>query len=148
MFAITATSETVIATFTGIETSADGCTYQKAPDLDQKIVPDLSLSRSSPHHLLAFHMASVSDGTFESHVVSSDDDGHTWTALGAPLPTDLLPLTIDIAPSDPTRVYLSGRLGKSDQYASALLNSYDGGRTFESAVVPGRADFATRTSRR
>jgi hypothetical protein len=141
MFAITASSETVIATFTGIAFSADGCTYQKAPDLDQKIVPDLSLSRSSPHHLLAFHMVRADDGTYESQVVSSDDDGHTWTSLGSPLPPDLLPLTIDIAPSDPQRVYLSGRLDKSDQYASGLLNSHDVGNTFERVVVPGTSGF-------
>jgi hypothetical protein len=80
------------------------------------------------------------DGGFDSQVVRSDDDGITWAQLGAPLPVDLLPLTIDVAPSDATRVYVSGRLGSADGYASAVLRSTDGGQTFVRALVPESAN--------
>jgi hypothetical protein len=51
----------------------------------------------------------------------------------------LLPLTVDVAPSDASRVYLSARLDGQGQYASVLLRSTDGGLTFTRAEIPETA---------
>jgi len=139
MTAITANGTTVVATFTGILTSHDGCTYRAPPELMDRIMPDLASSRSTPHEVMAFHEVGAPDGKFDSQVVRSDDDGQTWSNVGPPLPADLLPLTIDIAPSDQRRVYLSGRLGKADDFASVLMRSDDQGVTFDRHPVPETA---------
>lgn len=139
MTVITANGTTVVATFTGVLTSHDGCTYAKPSELMGEIVPDLASSRSTPHVVMAFHEIGAPDGKFDSQVVRSTDDGQTWSDVGPALPADLLPLTIDIAPSDPRRVYLSGRLGKADDFASVLMRSDDGGVSFVSQAVPETA---------
>jgi hypothetical protein len=137
--AITASGATVTAKFDGIVTSRDGCSFRNAPELDQKNIGDLSLRRAAPHGLLGFYSQPRDGGGYESRIVETADDGQTWTELGTPLPSDLYPLTIDVAPSDTSRVYLSARLGAADDYASALFRSNDGGATLERIVVPDTA---------
>ncbi len=137
--AITASGATVTAKFDGIVTSPDGCSFHGAPELDQKSIGDLSLRRAAPHGLLAFYSQPRDGGGFESRIVESADDGQTWTEVGPLLPSDLYPLTIDVAPSDASRVYLSARLGAADDYASALFRSNDGGATFDRIVLPDTA---------
>jgi photosystem II stability/assembly factor-like uncharacterized protein len=136
MAAITESGTTVISTFTGILTTSDGCAYRMPPELSGKIVPDLTWSRSTPHQVMAFHEIGVMEGKYDSHVVRSDDDGQTWSDVGGALPSELFPLTIDIAPSDFSIVYLSGYLGKADDFVSVLMRSGDGGATFERHLVP------------
>src|SRR5258705_9734917 len=136
MVAITRTGALVAATFDGIVTSGDGCAFFFAPELAGQIVPDLSLSRSTPDEVLAFHMIGLSNDRYDSQIVRSGDDGRTWTNLGPPLAPEVLPLSIDIAPADRSRVYLSGRLGSADAYSSVLLRSSDGGEAFERILVP------------
>jgi hypothetical protein len=136
MIAITASGATVATTFDGMAVSRDGCSFQFPAELAGKIVPDLALSRSAPHELVAFHMMGVGNAQYDSQIVGSTDDGRSWTNVGPPLPIDLLPLSIDIAPTDRSRVYFSGRLGTAGAYASVLMRSVDGGATFERIVVP------------
>jgi photosystem II stability/assembly factor-like uncharacterized protein len=136
MAAITEGGTTVISTFTGILTTSDGCTYRTPPELSGKIVPDLAWSPSMPHQVMAFREIGLMQGVYDSHVVRSDDDGQTWSDVGTALSTDLFPLTIDIAPSDSRVIYLSGYLGKTDDFVSVLLRSNDGGETLERHPVP------------
>ena len=136
MFAITTSGTTVAATFyTGIKTSDDGCSFRSSPDLAGYIVPDLTLSRSSGR-LLAFRLRIVSEQLVDTQIVRSDDDGRSWADVGASLPAELQPLTIDIAPADSQRVYVSGALGAASDRASTLLKSSDGGSTFSATIVP------------
>lgn len=137
--AITASGATVTVKFDGVVTSPDGCSFHQALELDKKNMGDLSLRRTAPHSVLAFYADSRIEGGFESHLVESTDDGQTWRPLGIALPTDVYPLTIDVAPSDASRVYLSARLSDADDYASALLRSKDGGATFERLGIPETA---------
>jgi photosystem II stability/assembly factor-like uncharacterized protein len=139
MVAITASGATVTAKTDGIITSVNGCSFHAPPALVGKNIGDLSLRRSTPHGVVAFHLDERIDGGFTSQIVRSDDDGQTWTDLGPPLPIDLLPLTIDVAPTDASRIYVSGRLDKTRDYASTLLRSTDGGQTFTRFDVPESA---------
>jgi photosystem II stability/assembly factor-like uncharacterized protein len=140
LVAITGGGTTAAALTNGLVTTADGCSFRAAPELAGKYIADLALSRSAPHELYAFHTDIALSGELDSHVVRSIDDGQTWGNLGSPLPVTTLPLTIDVAPSDPMRVYISGRLGSADQYASVLLRSDDGGKTFQTLPIPGTVD--------
>lgn len=139
MLTLTASGARVAATYAGIRSSADGCSYRAPPELDGRIVLDLTLDASHPTRVLAFRTESLGPGLFDSALVRSDDEGQTWSALEPPLPSDVLPLSLDIAPSDSSRVYLSGRLGMASEYISVLLRSDDGGRSFERFEIPGTA---------
>jgi photosystem II stability/assembly factor-like uncharacterized protein len=140
LVAITGSGTTAAALTNGLVTTADGCSFRSAPELAGKYIADIALSRSAPHELFAFHTDITLMGELDSHVVQTIDDGQTWANLGSPVPVTTLPLTIDVAPSDPMRVYMSGRLGSADQYASVLMRSDDGGKTYQTVTIPGTVD--------
>jgi hypothetical protein len=57
--------------------------------------------------------------------------------VGSQLPTTVTPLTIDVAPSDPKRIYVSAMADRSKNFISVLMRSDDGGETFQSVDIPG-----------
>jgi hypothetical protein len=136
MLAITANGNKVAATYAGIWLGSDSCFYRSPPELLGQIVPDLTLDTANPTRVLAFRTLSVGPGMFESALVLSEDQGETWAAVEPPLPSDLLPLSLDFAPSDSSRIYLSARSNSANQYRSELLRSNDSGRTFERFEIP------------
>src|SRR6266498_1655812 len=140
MIAITSAGATVAAKYDGVVRTSDGCTFESSPQLAGRNVGDLTLFRSAPNIVAAFYVDAKLGGGFDSQVIRSDDGGGSWLPLGPPLPTDFLPLTIDAAPSDASRIYLSGRLSSADNYASAVLRSSDGGQTFERSAIPESAE--------
>lgn len=136
MLAITANGSKVAATYSGIRLSSDGCAYQSPPELAGQIVPDLTLDSANPTRVLAFRTFSLGQGLFDSALVLSEDEGQTWATLQPPLPGELLPLSVDFAPSDPMRIYLSARMNSASEYRSVLLRSLDAGRSFEQLSIP------------
>jgi hypothetical protein len=137
MLALTASGAQIVTTFSGIWRSADGCSYRAPPELAGENVPDLALDPNDPQRLLAFRVESLGSGLFDSALVRSEDEGQTWVSLQPPLPSDLLPLSVDFAGSDSERIYLSARSGASSGYVSVLLRSLDAGQTFERFEIPG-----------
>jgi photosystem II stability/assembly factor-like uncharacterized protein len=140
MVAVTANGTTVTTKYDGLAATSDGCAFRSIPDFVGKSVDDLTLSRSAPHSPLAFFTEGGASGA-TSQLVRSDDDGTTWAAVGPVLPADVTPLTVDVAPSDASRVYLSGSLDLAHESASVLLRSDDGGATFTRADIPGTAGY-------
>jgi photosystem II stability/assembly factor-like uncharacterized protein len=138
MLAFTATGRLVVATFGGVLSSDDACSYSALPELDGQVVPDLARSGSDPDRLVAFRLLGKGGGLYESAVVRSDDGARSFRAF-EPLDETLLPVTIDVAAREPSRVYLSARRGVADGYDSVLLVSDDGGENFRERPVPGTA---------
>jgi hypothetical protein len=101
---------------------------------NREAVPDFALAASTAGRVLAIQVAIPEQGEPYSQLYRSDDDGRTWQPLAEPLPAALqTPLTIDVAPSDSKRVYVSG-LGPDDQ--GVLLRSDDAGESFEVLAIP------------
>jgi hypothetical protein len=101
---------------------------------NREAVPDFALSVSVPGRVLAIMVAIPEDAEPYSQLYRSDDDARTWQPLGERLPEGMrTPLTIDVAPSDADRIYLSG-LGADD--VGVLLRSNDGGESFETLPIP------------
>ena len=136
MLAITGSGATVVAMYNGVTTSSDGCAYRAAPDLANKTMGDLAGSRSTPEQLAAFWVELQAGGTFGSQIVQSSDHGQNWTPVAGALAPELYPLTIDIAPSLPSRLYVSARGDRTKNFGSVLMRSDDGGATFTSADIP------------
>jgi hypothetical protein len=135
MLAFTASGRLVVATFGGVLASDDACSYAPTPELEGVIVPDLARSASEPDTLVAFRLLGKGGGLYESGVVRSDDGGATFEAFPL-LPEAFLPVTIDVAAGEPSRVYLTARRGSDDGFDSVLLVSDDGGATFDERSIP------------
>ena len=136
VLSITGNGNTVLGLFSGAATTRDGCSFQLAPELMGRTIGDLTWRRMTPHQVVGYTVAGIAGG-FTTQVVQSNDDGVSWTDVGPQLPTSLLPLTIDLAPSDTKRMYLSARTDNTKSFASVLLRSDDGGATFQTFDIPG-----------
>lgn len=125
----------------GLLTSADeGCTWSAGPVLfaGQKTV-DVASDPANPSRVLALAstVATIDDQglvTYTNAVGVSDDDARTWRALGA-LPSDFVGETLEVAPSAPDRIYVSGT-ANDDPLEGVVLRTTDGGATWRRFTLP------------
>jgi hypothetical protein len=80
----------------------------------------------------------------DTEVFQSTDDGMNWAALGSPLDPTLVVTTIEVAASDPDRLYVSATRGFGSSRTAWLLVSTDSGTTWAERPVP--LDPATEVS--
>ncbi len=73
---------------------------------------------------------------FLTQVWQTADSGHTWAQSGVNLPPQFLGLTVDTAPSNPQRLYVSGQGGAPD-YPGVIQRSDDRGATWQELPIPG-----------
>ena len=66
----------------------------------------------------------------------TSDDGAHWTQRGAALDPTVTVTTIDVAASDPARLYVSGTRGFGAARTASLFVSTDGGETWTERPVP------------
>jgi hypothetical protein len=143
MLALTASGALVAGTVDGLLVGArDECGFRAVAEFSGKTIPDLSLDRGDPTRVIAFRALGLPEARFDSQLLLSEDEGETFEPLGEPFDATLLPLTVDVAPSDGQRVYLTARLPRAEAYASVLLRSFDGGERFEALPIPGTDDLA------
>src|SRR5262245_5990003 len=106
-----------------------GCSWSRHSD---RLGIDVTVDRANRHHALAAERALVGS-TLTTALLETTDDGATWNDIGAMFEPRFLLETVDIAPSNPTRVYVTGAF--SDTNLSVALRSDDGGRTFTSFML-------------
>jgi len=141
MMGITADGTLLAGVFKGLAYSQDlGCAWSFAGGgLTDKYVTDLSVEKQDPSRAVLIVSNGVATNKFLTQLWETVDSGTTWTQAGVDLPEQFLGLNVDVAPSDPTRVYISGRYGAPD-YPGALERSYDRGKTWEKLDIPGSDD--------
>jgi photosystem II stability/assembly factor-like uncharacterized protein len=127
--AVTAGGSAVVASSKGLSISADGgCSWIRNPGLTGTwFGVDVTVVPARPHEALAL-LSSFAAGAYTVSIVKTADDGATWNELTASLGTSFLATTIEVAPSNPDRVYVSGKVLPSGN--AAMLRSDDGGHTF------------------
>ena len=69
-------------------------------------------------------------------VFESTDDGAHWSALGAPIDPAAAVTTLDVAPSDPRRLYVSGYRAAGGARAAVLFVSTDSGAHWVEHPMP------------
>jgi MYXO-CTERM domain-containing protein len=148
MVSFTADGTLLAGIFEGLSTSTDhGCTWGFAGGaLANHYVVDLAVDKVDPTKgvLVISNNAGVNDagvGVYLGQLWQTSDSGKTWAQAGTNLPDQLLGLTVDTAPSDPNRVYVSGRMGPPD-YKGVLQRSDDRGATWQELPIPGSDDKA------
>ena len=111
-----------------------GCTWSPAPaPLDESRAIDLTLDPGAPARVVvATSTIDTIDGAglvaYTNALVETRDNAATWTVL-ATLPSDFKIETLEIAPSDPARIYVSGTASESP-LIGVIERSEDGGQTW------------------
>ena len=116
----------------------DGCSFERTMGLlSGQHGMDLTLDPSQPGRLLAL-MSTVIDVNdddlrYRNLVAHSLDHGRNWELL-AELPDDILPQTIEVAASDPKRMYVTGT-ASADKLQGIVERSDDGGLSWRQTIV-------------
>ncbi len=115
--------------FEGLSITHDrGCSWAFAPaPLDGEYVIDVSVHRDEPARAVAITSTGIGTG-YHVILVETANNGVTWTQAGTAINSDMISLTVDVAPSKPDRVYVSGVVGKV--YAPAIERTDDRGMTW------------------
>ncbi|HVZ89430.1 MAG TPA: hypothetical protein VHG72_20885 [Polyangia bacterium] len=112
-----------------------GCQWTRVPSLAGDNVIDLVASNADP--LTVYAVAAVTvNGAFNG-LVANTTDGVSWGTEGALLP-NTYPLTIEIAPSRPQRLYLGAEDGNLD--SGFIVVSDDGGASWTTYNGPAGLD--------
>jgi photosystem II stability/assembly factor-like uncharacterized protein len=131
--AVTANGNTIVASSIGLSTSRDGgCSWTTRMAGDRHSGVDVAVNPMNPHEALALE-SSFSNGIYSVSLLKTSDDGASWTEV-APLPAGVLAETVELAPSNPDRVYVSARLNDVAQ-ETVLLRSDDGGQTWKESTI-------------
>lgn len=110
----------------------DGCSWARVAALEGAYVVDVSAERGAPSHAVAITSAGAAGG---GALWQSLDDAVTWTLAGQ-LPAGFRAATVDVAPSDPERVYASGLTGEAGKLKGALAVSSNRGKDWALFAVP------------
>lgn len=138
---VTANNNVLIATFEGLGLTTDrGCTWTIGVGGLTDLAVDLVVEPSDRHSALVLTSGYVGQGdagsTYNTRVWATHDDGATFTQVGQSLDPSIISETIDVAPSDATRVYVSGTRRIAGVANGVLLRSSDGGQTFTETDFP------------
>lgn len=115
--------------FEGLSVTHDrGCSWAFAgAPLESEYVIDVSVHRDEPSRAVAITSTGMGTG-FHVILAETNDNGVTWTQAGTSITSDMIALTVDVAPSNTDRVYVSGIVGKV--YAPAIERTNDRGKTW------------------
>ena len=128
--AVTKDGTILAGVFDGLSVSHDrGCDWALAPgDLDKQYVIDVAIEQRTPTNAVAITASGLDDAGTRVIIGQTNDDGKTWSPAGVSIPEDFTAETIDVAPSDPKRLYVSGFFGTP--HVAALERSDDRGATW------------------
>ncbi|MEZ4225030.1 MAG: hypothetical protein R3B13_29015 [Polyangiaceae bacterium] len=111
-----------------------GCDFTfPDPQLKDRYAVDVTVDKTDPRIVYVLTSTGKGGGNFETLLWRSSDEGVTFNQLGSALPEAFLGLTLDPAPSDPNRIYVSG-LGSGS--AGLLYATNDAGQSWQSFTVP------------
>jgi hypothetical protein len=140
---VTQGGRVLVALPDGLVASTDAaCNFTRAPELEGRGMADVSVERDDPTRAVALESTEVS-GQFTTRVHRSTDAGATWQPYGEPLPEAVLGLTLDVAPANPMRIYVSGLVsdpgdgGAPATTVGAVFASADAGQSWSRHDVPG-----------
>jgi hypothetical protein len=141
--AITADKTIVLGLQEGLGvTTNGGCDWRfVGGDVASVPIVDVVVRPDAPHTVLALASAQTGasdagDPLFASQVFRSTDDGATWSKLGLPLDPTYILETLEVAASDPHRLYASGVRGSGATTSATMFVSIDDGATWTPRAVP------------
>jgi hypothetical protein len=140
---LTQNDSLLAGTSLGLNVSPDtGCNWKCIEGgLAGQAIVDLAVRPDSPSSAVAItktYFAVGDSGQEEtySQVFGTEDDGVTWTSLGTPIDPTVLVETVDVAKTDPNRLYVSGVSGYGSFRTALLFVSKDKGTTWTKVRLP------------
>jgi MYXO-CTERM domain-containing protein len=133
----------VVGTFGGLSVSSqEACQFDLVGgDLIGRNFKDVQ-PEADPSHALAISSNCKSDLSCEVRLWASPDDAKSWSEIGAQPPSDFLALSLGVAPSDPARIYLTGKNQPPLAPEGSLMRSDDRGQSWTRLSIPGTHDDA------
>lgn len=127
-------------------TKTRGCAWKQAiPEIAESFVMDVSVEPSDKQHgiVLVSFGQTPEGGTgtvYTNQIWETADNGETFRLLADNLPDDVYSTTMDSAPSDPQRLYISAQALAPGGMSTTplLLRSRDRGETWQRLPVPMR----------
>lgn len=139
MLAVTADGTTLAGATAGLFTTTDhGCNWSSSKTLDGYVIDDLAMEPDAVH-VFALTNFVESDGEYELTIWRSDDSGHSFAAQSPPIGVDMYGRTLDVAPSDPNRLYVTAVPAHGKRASRA-----DAGTTDASVDLTNGAVFVSR----
>jgi MYXO-CTERM domain-containing protein len=134
VFGVTQNGTLLAALFDGLSRTNDGCGWSPVSAELQKTTTGLAIDPGNPSHVWALVSRGDGQGGFENQLWKSTNAGDSFTLVGAPYDTDGLLLSLAVAPSDPTRMYIAGLFATTfgnNALVSGVLTSSDAGQNWE-----------------
>jgi uncharacterized protein (TIGR03382 family) len=129
-YAYSTTGSIFATTFEGLKVSRDGCTFAATPQ-GTTFVSQVELG---PDHAMYASAADPAD----AKIYKSLDDGLTFPTSGSPGQNDDWWQSVKVAPSDPSRIYVSGyRFVSGMPTVFLMFKSTNGGSTFTAMSQTG-----------
>lgn len=110
----------------GLVSTVDGCTVDRSAELEGEQIKDLTTDVRG-ETLWALTGAPDKRGAVWRRSLLTDAGGGTWERMGL-MPEDIHPMTIEVAPSKPSRLYVTAQ--PYGTIRGWLWRSDDGGKTF------------------
>lgn len=143
MYAIGPSGKMFASTFLGISASPDkACSWSFVKgELDSKLFVDLSQRPADPKSIVFFASSyegqnDAGQSAFSSELFETTDEGASFKRLSGALDTQMLGETVDVAPSDPERLYVSGVKQQGTAPVGVMLASKDHGTSWSEVDVP------------
>ncbi len=142
MYDVTPDGTLLSSTFQGLAVSHDrACNWAfVGGELKDLVFIDLTSRPSTPTNVIAFASSYAGQDDagaifFRSTLFETKDEGKSFATVGPDLDPTLLGSTVDVAPSDPDRIYISAKRNPGTAATAFLLTSKDHGKTFEENPV-------------
>jgi photosystem II stability/assembly factor-like uncharacterized protein len=136
--ALAATNGGLLAGVVGglFATEADACSWRH--EFIEQSVVDIDVDPADPRRVLM--LSSTYAGgvppVYTNRLWRSNDAGRTWSQLGPDLATDVSGVSLAVAPSDPTKIYVTAfAYTAQSTLQTVLLRSEDGAASFERTAL-------------
>jgi hypothetical protein len=126
----------------GLTLSTDrGCTNKHLEGAVAGLwMADVSADEKTPTSGIAVSRGAANGSDCNGELFETKDEGKTWNKIGSKLPAGFCALTVDSAPTDSSRVYVSGNVvGADNKLVAQILVSDDRGATWTARDIPNEA---------
>jgi photosystem II stability/assembly factor-like uncharacterized protein len=132
--ALSGSGSLVVALADGASVSSDLCSWQPARGVEDRAVQDVSIAAAARRVVVV----SCDVAALSCRYHESSDGGATFAAVGSDLPAGFQATTLDVAPSDPDRIYVAGVYDDGGGFDAVVVRSVDRGESWTVHPLPPR----------